>query len=200
MSSITAALKTSVLDLSEFRRLTNQEAGRLIDDPKVSKTIGEPILWTVTRSRSGRPSEVRTKVVVVDSLNERLFMDVRIAVERPWQSHWIMTWGNKMHHEHPEQIRRLDLRDDHRSPTGTNYRRQTHKHLWSVEDGNAVAYTPHDIPHDPATPPVAPDDYRAIFEAFAREVHIEFAPDYVWEDPPVEVLQEGIDPTLWEVP
>jgi hypothetical protein len=200
MTSITAALRASLLDQRDFRRLSNQEAKRLIDDATVIKTIGESVVWTVRWTRSGRPVEVRTNVVVVNSMGERLAMNVRILVERPWQSHWILTWGSKTHHEHPEQIRRLDLRDDHRNPNGTNWQRQTHKHLWSVEDGNAAAYTPHDIPHDPATPPVGPDDYRAIFEAFAREVHIEFAPDYVWEDPPIEALPEGIDPTLWEVP
>ena len=200
MTIITASHRTSILDLSEFRRLTDREVQRLIDDPKVNKVISEPVQWSVTRARNDRPLEVRTKVAVVNSMGERLFLDGRILVERPWQSHWALTWGSKTHHEHPETIRRLDLRDDHRNPDGIVWDRKTHKHLWSVEDGNSVAYTPQDIRHDAATPPVTGDDYRAIFEDFARETHIRFAPDYVWEDPQIEALQQGIGPTLWEVP
>jgi len=77
MTSITAALRPSILDLSAFRRLTNREVQRLINDPSVNKVISEPVHWSVTRARNDRPLEVRTKVVVVNSLGERLFLDGR---------------------------------------------------------------------------------------------------------------------------
>jgi len=195
-----SSLRASMQLLEAFRLLTDEEAKRLISDPSVSKVVAERVAWTVTMTRNHRPTEIRARVSVVNSLKERMYLDGRILVERPWQSHWVLTWGSKAHHEQPESLRRLDLRDSHRNPDGQVWERQTHKHLWSVADGNAVAYTPEDIPHDPATPPVTPDDYRAIFEAFAREMSIDLAPDYTWEDPPVSDVQGCVDPTIWEVP
>jgi hypothetical protein len=200
LANILSGLRRSIESLAEFRLLTDVEAHRLIDDLSVTKVIDEPVVWEVTRTRNQRPAEVRMKVTVENSLSERLVLDGRITLEFPWRSHWVLTWGSKSHHERPETIRRLDLRDKHRNPDGQAWGRETHKHLWSVEHGNSVAYTPIDIPHDPAVPPVRPDDYRAIFEAFAHEVNIDFGSEYIWQDPPLDTPETMVDPTIWEVP
>ncbi len=94
-------------------------------------------------------------------------------------------------------LRRLDLRDDHVNPDGVQWRRETHKHRWSVADANSWAYTPNDIPHDGRPEAVGPDNYRAIFEAFAAECQIGFGPNYNWNDPTFPDL--GTE-TLWRLP
>lgn len=190
-------VKESVEALAAFRRLTDTEAEKLIAQGGLAD---EPVVWTVTRTRNGRPTEIRTKVRVDNPSSERVFIGGRIILERPWESHWVVVWGDRRHHEDPESVRRLDLRDDHTNPDGEVWDRRTHKHLWSAEMNNRVAYTPDDIPHDPAVPPVSPDDYRAIFEAFAAEVHVELGPEYEWSDPPIEEYFDAAETTMWEVP
>jgi hypothetical protein len=184
--------------LEGFRSLTDPEAVALLDDPKITKVIASVVEWKVSRtSTRRRAAEVRTKVPVINSLGENLVIDGRIAVSCPWASHWQFTWGDKTREEHPTTIRRLDLRDDHVNPDGTVWDRQTHKHRWSVRDGNDWAYTPSDIPHGVDIDPDVPDDYREIFEAFAKEVGVGFTPDYAWTDPP---RGDGWQDELWEVP
>ncbi|WP_132208442.1 hypothetical protein [Kribbella steppae] len=192
------SLPKAIQSAENFRRLTNPEAKNLLEGD-INKVISGTVEWFIEDTRQGSSIRARCKVEISNSLGERLYLDGRIVLDRPWQSHWILTWGNKAHHEKPATIRRLDLRDDHRNPDGQFWDRATHKHLWSVADKNRVAYTPTDIPHDPSVPPNAPDDYRAIFEAFAKEVGINFASDYRWTDPPLST-PAPMTTTLWDVP
>ncbi|WP_270886266.1 DUF6978 family protein [Pedococcus sp. 5OH_020] len=197
MRNIERAVRVAADAAVEYRRLTNSEAKQLLEQWKF---INEPVEWGVTRARNDRPIEVRAKVPVWNQSRERLYLDARINVDRPWQSHWVLTWGDKHHHERSATIRRLDMRDDHANPDGQVWGRETHKHLWTVEDNNSWAYTPDAIPHDPAVPPVTPDDYRAIFEAFANEVRIFLGEEYVWNDPPLADFGVPGGTTMWEVP
>lgn len=189
-------IRDAVESLADFRHLTDAEAAKLLCQGGL---IDEPVEWTVMRTRNDRPAEFRAKVAVENPSGERIFIGGRILIERLWASHWVLVWGDRRHHERSASIRRLDLRDDHVNPDGEVWDRQTHKHLWSVEDNNAVAYTPDDIPHDPSAPPVTQDDYRAIFEAFAAEVNVDLGPNYEWSDPPIEEFLD-VDMRMWEVP
>lgn len=117
-----------------------------------------------------------------------------MATAVPWRPHFVLLWGNRAMGTEPVNLRRLDVLDNHDNPDGTRWRRQTHKHLWSAEDGNDVAYTPTDIP---LTEPVGSPPYGDIFEAFCAEVGVEFGPDYKWKDPPEDLPAPVM---LWEVP
>ena len=134
---------------------------------------------------------------VFNSLGETLQLVGRVSLAVPESSHWALLWGAKQALEHPEAVRRLDLRDGHVNPDGKRWDDETHKHLWSAADGNDWAYTPDDIPHEVGPSRVGPDDYRAIFEAFAMECGIGFGLDYRWTDP---VLDLPAQTDLWEVP
>ena len=109
----------------------------------------------------------------------------------------MLIWGDKPQYEQPVNLRRLDLHDRHRNPDGEAWERQTHKHRWSWTSGNAWAYTPTDIPHDPEPLPAGSDDYRAVFEAFAHECGVGLGPDYKWADPDLSVADAQ---PLWVVP
>lgn len=188
------SLRRRLLAQAGFRRLTDPEAQTLL---AAEKTINEPVKWVPSRTIEAPVTEVRMAVAVSNPQRERLVLGGRIALVVPGRSHWLLTWGDKSHDERPETIRRLDLRDLHRNPDGEYWDRRTHKHRWSVADANRWAYTPTDIPHDVKAGSDTVDDYRAIFEAFARECGIGFGPYYAWQDPPMDYAAE---PTLWEVP
>ncbi len=186
---------------SSFRRRASSLDGyRLLTDPEafylLSEEAGNEINETVVWHGAGT-ANVRCRVAVLNDRGERLSLRGRISLRFLECSHWMVVWGDKAHQEHPEEIRRLDLRDDHDNPDGATWRSVTHEHRWSEAEGNSWAYTPDDIPHDPDRAYVGADDYRAIFEAFAAESKIGFGPDYTWTDPP---LREEGNPGLWEVP
>lgn len=177
--------------LSDFRHLTDSEAADLLAVPK---EVREPIVWTPLPN--GTPGACFT-VPVANPRAERLSLGARVLDMLPGQSHWRLTWGDKRFNEATCEIRRLDLRDVHVNPDGQRWNDETHKHLWSEVDGNDFAYSPSDIPHDPAQSTVTPDDYRAVFEAFAAEVNIGFGDGYRWTDMPA---RGAVAPQLWEVP
>lgn len=173
----------------DLRFLTDGEADALL---AAEKQVDRPVAWTEqTDSRF-----VRMEVPVSNALSENLYLTGRINRLRPGVSGWALIWGRKAFREHPESIRRLDLRDTHRNPDGQWWRKQTHKHRWSAADNNDWAYTPDDIPHDQSASAVDADDYRAVFEAFAAECGVSLGRCYRWEEP-VLTLDAG-ETGLWE--
>ncbi len=184
--------------LPAFRELTDPQAAALLSD-EVSRTISAPLEWDIRRAPDGTAIEVRFEIPVFTSSDDTvLTLRGRITLTRPDKSHWVLLWGSKSDSEHPENLRRLDLRDSHRNPDGTYWHAETHKHLWSESSRNAVAYTPTDIPHDQSSDFDGTDDYRAVFEAFVAECKIELGPDYKWSDPPLLGSQQPLP--NWEVP
>lgn len=188
-------LRRRASDLGDFRCLTDAEAQALLAS---SKQVNESVQWTSSKLVDGVIAEVRMQVPVLNPAGERLVVAGRVSARKPQASHWMLVWGSKAFREQPETIRRLDLRDDHINPDGEVWQGQTHKHKWSVNENNAWAYTPDDIPHDPEPLPVTPEDYRAVFEAFAGEVGVAFGAAYSWSDPQLPPPQPPV--TLWEVP
>ncbi len=188
-------LRRRAADLADFRRLTDGEAEALL---AARKQVNEPVKWLPSKVVDGAVAEVRMGVTVLSPIGEHLAVSGRVSARKPHASHWMLVWGSKAHREHPETIRRLDLRDDHVNPDGKAWAAQTHKHLWSATENNAWAYTPDDIPHDPAPLPVGAEDYHAVFEAFTGELGIALGPDYTWSDPQLPPVQPP--DTLWEVP
>ncbi|WP_337973463.1 hypothetical protein [Cellulomonas sp. NTE-D12] len=190
------AIRARLARLPNFRRLTDAEADLLLDDK--SLVVNEPVRWGVSRWADVNPTELRMSVRVFNAFGENLSMRGRISIAIPERSHWALGWGDKRAGEFPVDLRRLDLRDDHQNPDGARWRGTTHKHRWSSQDGNRWAYTPTDIPHESiGEGSVCDDDYRAIFESFAAECHVELGPEFRWHDP------ELLRPTqtdLWEVP
>lgn len=187
-----SGLRRRMANLSDTEHLMQPESD-LILSSDVSKTINEEVVWTATE----RPAEARFSVAVFNSAEATLTLRGRLLVDRPWRSHWLLTWGNKGAKQTVESLRRLDLRDAHTNPDGETWDDATHKHRWSASAGDAWAYTPTDIPHAPDIDPDTPDDYRAVFEAFAAECGITLGPDYKWSDPD---LRPSAAPPLWEVP
>jgi hypothetical protein len=182
-------LQRRARDLADFRVLTDAEAAAIVDDS--GKVINERLVWDVRRSSpEARPTEVGVSVGVFNAASENLRLVVRIGLSALQRPHFLLLWGEKSRRELPTNLRRLDINDSHDNPDGERWRGGTHKHRWSVADGNAWAYTPDDIP-------VGHDNYREVFEAFTAECKITFGPDYAWADPP---LDPGWNPQLWEVP
>lgn len=188
------SIRSRLARLSDLRHLTDAEAKALLADPGL--VANGPVRWSLVGSPEN-PTQVRTTLRVYNTYGENLRLFGRIALAVPHCSHWGLVWGLKDAGEHPAPLRRLDLRDDHRNPDGEEWNDRTHKHRWSAADGNAWAYTPDDIPHDRTPGSVGPDDYRAIFEAFAAECAVDLGPDYGWGDPPLSLPAQ---PDLWEVP
>lgn len=167
-----------------LRRLTDAEAAELLSDA-VQKTVNEQVAWR-TSGRSGDGTEVCMGLTVFNTLNEPLYIRGRIELAKPLESHWVFAWGTRAGGQASVNLRRLDLRDSHPNPDGQRWDKRSHKHLWSVADDNAWAYTPSDIPHDESPGFVGPDDYRSICEAFIIECGIGFGPDYDWTEPPLD--------------
>lgn len=172
----------------EMRFLTDGEAAALLT---AEKMVDEPLSWEEQSERY-----VRTQVAVVNSLGEYLYLTGKVNRRRPGASSWALVWGRKVALEHPESIRRLDLRGRHRNPDGELWHDRTHKHRWSAADNNSWAYTPDDIPHEIPGSVVGVDNYREVFEAFAAECGVSLGDGYEWSDPPLEDATEQTG--LWE--
>lgn len=174
--------------VGEMRFLTDGEAAALLT---AEKMVDEPLSWEEQSERY-----VRTQVAVVNGLGEYLYLSGKVNRRRPGASSWALVWGRKVDGEHPESIRRLDLRGKHRNPDGEWWHGRTHKHRWSVADNNAWAYTPDDIPHEVTGSVVGVDNYREVFEAFAAECAVTLGDGYEWSDPPLEEATQQTG--LWE--
>jgi hypothetical protein len=89
-----------------------------------------------------------------------------------------------------EQIlRRLCVRGSHRNPlasSGETWIGKTHKHRWTEQFADKLAYTPPDI----ATPTFERSEYERVFRAFCKESNIDFRGR--WNDPP-KATQDRLD-------
>ncbi|MCA1707725.1 MAG: hypothetical protein LC808_32420, partial [Actinobacteria bacterium] len=81
-------------------------------------------------------------------------------------------------------LRRLDVNGSHRNRTGDRkeWIERTHKHTFSEQHQDTVAYTPGGIPAVP-TASVIGEHYRGPFEAFCGEQAIKLTGEYRWVDP-----------------
>jgi hypothetical protein len=87
-------------------------------------------------------------------------------------------------------LRRLDVRGSHRNPTaasGAHWSGETHKHRWTDDFADKVAYAPADIT---TADPFDRSEYEATFRAFCAECSIAFSG--AWSDPP-EQTQGTLD-------
>lgn len=182
-------LRRRIVGRGEIRYLKDVEAEALLARPK---SIGATVEWKPANAQN-----LRMSVAVENALGENLALTGRISATYPGRSGWCLVWGQKAASEHPEAIRRLDLRDTHRNPDGEWWRRKTHKHRWSEADNNSWAYTPTDIPHEIPGSNVTEDNYREIFEAFAAECGITLGDGYRWTDPNVRSVIAN--PGIWEI-
>lgn len=82
-----------------------------------------------------------------------------------------------------QMIRRLDVRGSHANPTsvsGDRWVSATHKHRWSDQHADQIAYTPPDV----STPSVLePGEHLRVFNEFCAECRIRFTGN--WTDPPL---------------
>ncbi len=140
-----------------------------------------PIGWT------SAPGFVTAKVAVdaPEMYGAGLVLDLSLSRVRPWRYTYQLRSGGV-------QIRRLDVRGSHRNHVGEPgvWRDETHKHRWTDLYGDAIAYSPDDIPAKPGTT-VGADEYRAVFEAFAAECRITLTGGYRWVEPDLESSSGG---------
>ncbi len=130
------------------------------------------------------PSEVKAQVAVLSDYWSPLLMDMAISRRCLWRYKYQLR-------SHGVILRRLDVRGTaHRNPLaagGSEFPASTtHKHRWTDKHRDAVAYSPSDIPA-PEALIVTGDEYRQVFEAFAKECRIELdaSSGYRWVEPDV---------------
>jgi hypothetical protein len=86
-------------------------------------------------------------------------------------------------------LRRLDVRGSHsnrgRRDSEERWVRRTHKHRHTDDFGDAVAYTPVDLPETDGEPwePVTEAEYRNVFEGFCAECGVD--PGESWTEPEI---------------
>ncbi len=141
-------------------------------------TVGAPPTWRV------EPAWVKADIAVLSAHWDPLTLSLKISRTRPGK----YTYALRSRGTH---LRRLDVRGAaHWNPVVLDGRQflsgETHKHAWKDGHGAAWAYSPRDIPVLDAHP-VAPDEYRLAFEAFAAECEIRLDADlgYRWVEPEV---------------
>lgn len=143
---------------------TEAEAEMVVGLPK---TIDADVEW-----RHG-DRDVQATVRVGNTQGQHIELRMRASYAVPDRLHVMLVWRQT-------SIRRLDVRDDgHTNPNGTSLE-PTHKHRWTDQHGDGVAYNPSDLP--PTDNVVAPEDYRPIVEAFCREVNVDPS-GMRWTDP-----------------
>jgi hypothetical protein len=106
-----------------------------------------------------------------------LVLGVQVLMPKPWNlTAYLMIYG--------QHLRRLDVNGSHGNRTGDRevWNERTHKHTFSEQDQDTVAYTPGDIPTVPMRNVVG-DHYRGVFEAFCEEQAIKLTGEYRWIDP-----------------
>ena len=82
-----------------------------------------------------------------------------------------------------QTIRRLDVRGSHSNPSSASGERwilSTHKHRWSNEHADQVAYSPPDIA---TKEELESGEYERVFNEFCGECRIRFTGN--WEHPPL---------------
>lgn len=124
-----------------------------------------------------RPTTVRAQMGVHNAYGLPVLLGVQVITLKPWKlTAWLM-----IHNQH---LRRLDVNGSHRNRVGDReeWIARTHKHTFSEQHQDTVAYTPCDIPAVP-TVDVVGHHYRGAFEAFCQEQAIKLTGEYRWVDP-----------------
>lgn len=140
--------------------------------------VGEPV-WTLTHQ------DCRAELAVHNHAGQNVRRNIRIVRAIPSRYHLVLRWGRT-------EMRKLDVRDDHRNPDQARevWELRTHKHRFTDEWGHAWAYTPDDIP-DTSNPTASLDEYAEVFDAFAAECGINLD-RFTWLDPPIETRERGL--------
>jgi len=177
-------------------RLTDALARSILDPSAgLTLTIDHLIDWEPLGFQ-GSGLGVHTSIPILSEIREPLALRIRIMSSTPWSSHYLLIWGTRL--TGCVNLRRLDLRDDHRNPDGAEvWTARTHKHTWSESHADCMAYTPTDIPHDPDLT-VGVDEYRQVFEAFCAECYVALGPSYRWTEP--SLPGRGGGESLWVDP
>ena len=143
----------------------------LLVDPAAGLELRVPVRW------ESRPTTIRAHLSVHNSHGLPVVLGVQVLVYKPWKlTAFVMIYN--------QQIRRLDVNGSDYNLTGDRevWVERTHKHRFSEQHQDAVAYTPDDIPPVPKDNPTG-DHYRGVFEAFCSEQNIKLAGEYRWVDP-----------------
>jgi hypothetical protein len=148
-------------------------------DPSPGLALQVPVRW------KDRLATVRAQMSVHNARALPLFVGMQVTKDKPWKPTVYLMYEN-------EQLRRLDVNGTHtnRTPDGEQWMSRTHKHRWSEEHRDAVAYTPADIPSVPWSD-VTGHYLCDVFEAFLRECHIEMRGAYSWSDPTLASTTTG---------
>ena len=91
-----------------------------------------------------RATTVRAQMGVHNAHSLPLLLGVQVLIPKPWKlTAYLMIYG--------QHLRRLDVNSSHSNRTGDHevWNERTHKHTFSDQDQDAVAYTPGDIPAVP---------------------------------------------------
>lgn len=124
-----------------------------------------------------RATTVRAQMGVHNAHSLPLLLGVQVLIPKPWKlTTHLMIYG--------QHLRRLDVNGSHSNRTADRevWKERTHKHTFSEQDQDAIAYTPGDIPAVP-TANVVGEHYRGAFEAFCGEQAIKLTVEYRWIDP-----------------
>ncbi len=150
--------------------VTDQLVEALLD-PAAGLALQVPVTW------KGRPGTVRAQMAVSNAQAVPLLVGMQVTRAKPWKPTVYLMLEN-------EHLRRLDVNGSHgnRTPPREQWTRRTHKHRWTQAHGDAVAYTPAEVPNVPLGN-VTGRQLREVFEAFLVECHIETRGAYLWSDP-----------------
>lgn len=153
-------------------RVDNNLAALILDET-ARLELRVPMRWET------RATTVRAQMGVHNAHGLPLILGVQVLIPKPWKlTAYLMIYN--LH------LRRLDINGSHRNRTGDReeWVERTHKHAFSEQHQDAVAYTPGDIPAVP-TASVMGEHYRGAFEAFCGEQAIKLTGEYRWIDPVV---------------
>lgn len=110
----------------------------LLLDPSARLELRVPMRWET------RPTALRAQMGVHNAHGLPLLLGVQVLTMKPWKlTAYLMIYG--------QHIRRLDVNGAHRNRTGDReeWIERTHKHVFSEQHRDAVAYTPTNIPPVP---------------------------------------------------
>jgi len=134
----------------------------LVLDPAAKLELRVPVRWV------DRGTSVRANLAVHNTYGVPVIVGMQITKDSPWKpTAYLMIHG--------VQLRRLDVNATHSNRTPDRER-------WSEAHGDAVAYTPDNIPPVPMRA-IGGEHYRALWEAFLQECGISTTSAYAWSDP-----------------
>jgi hypothetical protein len=128
-------------------RVDNNLAALILDET-ARLELRVPMRWEI------RATVVRAQMGVHNAHGLPLLLSVQVLTPKPWKLTAYLMIYNK-------QLRRLDVNGSHRNRTADReeWIERTHKHMFSEQHQDTVAYTPDDIPAVP-TASVVGEHYR----------------------------------------